>query len=129
MVRHALNAWPHEACGIIGGRGETGRVFYGLANVAEDPARRYLIAPSDLLRVMREIDERGLELLAIFHSHPVTPAYPSATDIGLAQYPDALYLILSLADRSEPVLRAFRIVDAEVSEAVLVIDDTLLFPV
>lgn len=129
MVRHALDAWPNEACGILGGKGETARVFRGLANVADNPERRYMIAPADLLRTMRDLDENGLDLLAIFHSHPVTPAYPSATDISLAQYPDALYLILSLADRNDPVLRAFHIIGAEVSEAVLFIDDALLFPV
>jgi proteasome lid subunit RPN8/RPN11 len=67
---------------------------------------------------MSEIEENGEELAAIYHSHTASPAYPSQTDINLAAYPDALYLIVSLAEGEEP-LRGFNIRDGEVSEAEL----------
>jgi proteasome lid subunit RPN8/RPN11 len=68
------------------------------------------------LRAMLEMDELGWDLGAIYHSHPRTPAYPSATDIKLAFFPEAAYVILSLARRDRPDVRAFRIVSGQVSE-------------
>jgi proteasome lid subunit RPN8/RPN11 len=62
------------------------------------------------------MDDLGLDLVGIFHSHVATEAYPSRTDVELAAYPDAAYLILSLADQDAPVLRAFSIRDGQVSE-------------
>jgi proteasome lid subunit RPN8/RPN11 len=70
---------------------------------------------------MTEMDERGEELSAIYHSHTASPAYPSQTDINLAAYPEALYLIVSLADGEEP-LRGYRITEGEVSEVDLVVE-------
>ena len=77
--------------------------------------------PRDLFRILRELERSGRELVGIFHSHPATAAYPSATDVQLAFYPEACYLILSLADPERPVLRAFRIAEGRVSEEPLVI--------
>jgi proteasome lid subunit RPN8/RPN11 len=62
------------------------------------------------------MDDLGLDLVGIFHSHVATGAYPSRTDVELAAYPDATYLILSLADQDAPVLRAYRIRDGQVDE-------------
>jgi proteasome lid subunit RPN8/RPN11 len=67
------------------------------------------------------MDEAGEELVAIYHSHTQSPAYPSQTDINLASYPDAIYLIVSLAEGEEP-LRGFNIVDGQVTEAELTIE-------
>jgi len=79
----------------------------------------YRIDPREQLRVFNEMDETGLELVAIYHSHTRSPAYPSNTDVSLAYYPEAAYLIVSLADADKPELRAFRIVDGKVSETEL----------
>jgi proteasome lid subunit RPN8/RPN11 len=65
---------------------------------------------------MTEMDDLGMDLVGIFHSHTFTEAYPSRTDVELAGYPDATYLILSLADLEAPELRAFRIREGEVGE-------------
>jgi proteasome lid subunit RPN8/RPN11 len=65
---------------------------------------------------MRELDQKGWELLGIYHSHTHTEAYPSKTDVELAFYPEALYFIVSLERPSEPVIRAFRINDANITE-------------
>lgn len=119
MLAHASSCAPQEACGLVGGRGDRAERFFPTSNGADDPVRRYDIPARELIRVMREIDAAGLELLAIFHSHPATEAYPSATDIRLAYYPDAFYLIMSLADPERPVLRAFRIIDGAVGESPL----------
>ena len=77
------------------------------ARNAEASPLRYNLDPQDQFRIMTEMEERGEELAAIYHSHTASPAYPSQTDINLAAYPDALYLIVSLAEGEEP-LRGFR---------------------
>jgi proteasome lid subunit RPN8/RPN11 len=70
---------------------------------------------------MNEMDDKGWDLVGIFHSHTFSEAYPSKTDVELAQYPDAAYLILSLADLDEPQLRAFSIRDGQVTELAVAI--------
>jgi proteasome lid subunit RPN8/RPN11 len=81
----------------------------------------YRLDPLEHLRTFDEIDERGWELAGIFHSHTHTEAYPSPTDRRLAFYPEATYVLVSLRDRAEPEIRAFRIVDGEVTEREVVI--------
>jgi len=76
----------------------------------------YRLEPKEQLRVFQEIDDEGLDLLGIFHTHTHSEAFPSETDRKQAFYPEASYLIMSLANREAPVLRAFRILDGEVSE-------------
>lgn len=115
MIAHARREAPLEACGLVAGKDGVATRFFATENADRSPVR-YTIAPLDILRITREIDRAGEELLAIFHSHPATEAYPSATDIRLAFYPDAYYLICSLRDPARPVLRAFRIRDGRVSE-------------
>jgi proteasome lid subunit RPN8/RPN11 len=115
MVRHALAERPNEACGMVAGIGNRALKVYPAANADPSPVR-YLMEPRDQLRIMRDIEERGWELLGIFHSHTHTAAYPSQTDVSLAYYPDALYIIISLADENHPVVRAFHIVDGQITE-------------
>lgn len=115
MVAHARAGWPNEACGIVAGKDGRGERFYPARNELESPTR-YAVAPQDLLDITLDIEARGLDLVAIFHSHPATEAYPSPTDVRLAFYPDSTYLILSLADPDRPVLRGFAIRDGRVTE-------------
>ncbi|MBA2364260.1 MAG: M67 family metallopeptidase [Chloroflexia bacterium] len=115
IVGHAQAGWPDEVCGLIGGQSRPDRT-YRIANTAETPQVRYLMDPAEQFAAMMDIEGRGWVLYGIYHSHPSTEAYPSATDRGLAFYPDAVYLICSLADREKPVLRAFMIIDDEVRE-------------
>lgn len=105
----AKEAAPAECCGLIGGTDGTARSIYSLRNVASDKIVSYEAAPEDLFAAQRQMRERGEELLAIYHSHPrsAEPA-PSETDVRLAYYPNAVYLIVGLAG-PEPVMRAFRI--------------------
>lgn len=115
MIAHAQGEWPSEACGIVAGTGGRGERFYPARNELASPTR-YAVAPQDLLEITLDIEARGLELLGIFHSHPETEAYPSATDIRLAYYPDSYYLILSLKNAPRRALRAFTIRDGRVEE-------------
>ena len=77
----------------------------------------YEIDPAELIELeFHTMPEKKTELVAIYHSHPVSPAFPSATDIALAFWPDAIYVICSLADPEQPVVRGFRIRDGDVTE-------------
>jgi proteasome lid subunit RPN8/RPN11 len=119
LVAHAREEAPNECCGLIGGSNGAAKTVYRARNVEASPLR-YNLDPKDQFRIMTEMNERGEELAAIYHSHTKSPAYPSQTDINLAAYPDAVYLIVSLADGEEP-LRAFTILDGKVDEAELTI--------
>jgi [CysO sulfur-carrier protein]-S-L-cysteine hydrolase len=118
MVAHARAEAPNECCGMIGGRDGSATSIHRARNAEESPLR-YLIHPTDQFRIMEEIEARGEELAAIYHSHTGSPAYPSQTDINLAEnWPDPLYVICSLADR-EPEVRGFAIRDGDVEEVTL----------
>ena len=122
IVAHAREDAPNECCGLIGAVDGRATTVYRARNEFEDP-RRYNVHPQDLFRITREIEERGEELGAIYHSHTKSEAYPSQTDINLAaNWPDPLYLICSLAE-PEPAARAFAIRDGAVEEVELVVDD------
>jgi proteasome lid subunit RPN8/RPN11 len=114
LLEHAREDAPNECCGLIGGEDGVAKTVYRARNAEASPLR-YNLDPQDQFRIMTEMEERGEELAAIYHSHTASPAYPSQTDINLAAYPDALYLIVSLAE-GERDLRGFRIVDGEVTE-------------
>jgi proteasome lid subunit RPN8/RPN11 len=114
IVAHAREASPQECCGLIGGLIEgKAQTIYPSRNVASDPLTSYEAAPEDLFAAQRAMRERGEQLLAIYHSHPRSAdPQPSATDVRLAYYPSAVYLIVGLGG-SEPCLRAFRIDERE----------------
>jgi len=110
IISHARAAAPQECCGLIGGSTD-GRVqtVYPAKNVATDPLVTYEAAAEDLFAAQRAMRERGEQLLAIYHSHPrATNPEPSPTDVRLAYYPSAVYLIAGLGN-DEPSVRAFRI--------------------
>jgi [CysO sulfur-carrier protein]-S-L-cysteine hydrolase len=117
LLAHAREDAPNECCGLIGGEDGAAKTVYRARNAEASPLR-YNLDPQDQFRIMTEMEERGEELSAIYHSHTASPAYPSQTDINLAAYPDALYLIVSLA-AGEKELRGFRIEDGEVTEVEL----------
>ena len=119
LLAHAREDAPNECCGLIGGLDGVARTVYRARNAEASPLR-YNLDPQDQFRIMTEMDERGEELSAIYHSHTASPAYPSQTDINLAAYPEVLYLIVSLAE-GEQDLRGFEIKDGEVTEVELAI--------
>jgi proteasome lid subunit RPN8/RPN11 len=122
IVAHALEDRPNECCGMVGGRDGEATTIYRARNAFESPMR-YTVDERDLFRItQREIPDADEELVGIYHSHPNSEAYPSQTDINLAEnWPDPLYLICSLADAHNPVLRAFAIRDAAVEEVELAV--------
>lgn len=115
IVEQGLREFPNECCGLIAAEGDVPVKVFPMTNADASPVT-YRLDGKEQLRVFDEMDEQGWELWGIYHSHTHSDAYPSETDVKLAFYPEARYLLLSLADRSAPVLRSFRITDGEVTE-------------
>lgn len=115
MIQHALDDAPNECCGVLMATPDGQRYLRRLENADASPFS-YSVRSDDLLDIFRRTDEGGEELVAIYHSHTHTQAYPSQTDVRMAFYPESVYAIVSLADRANPGLRAFRIVDGEIVE-------------
>jgi proteasome lid subunit RPN8/RPN11 len=113
LVAHAREDAPNECCGLVATRdGEAVRVFRA-RNVHASPLR-YEIDPKDQLRAMREIEDEGWELGAIYHSHTRSDPVPSQTDVNLAHHwPDPLYVIVGVAGE-DPDVRAWAIRDGDV---------------
>ena len=120
IVEQALREFPNESCGLIAAEAGSPVKVFPMTNADASPVT-YRLDGKEQLHVFDRMDERGWELWAIYHSHTHSEAYPSETDIRLAFYPDARYLLLSLADREHPVLRSFWITDGEVTEEELTI--------
>jgi proteasome lid subunit RPN8/RPN11 len=120
IVEQGLREFPNESCGVIAAEAGIPVKVFQMANADASPVT-YRLDGKEQLRVFEELDERGWDLWAIYHSHTHSEAYPSETDVRLAFYPDSRYLVLSLLDREEPVLRSFCIVDGEITEEELVI--------
>jgi proteasome lid subunit RPN8/RPN11 len=119
IVDHARHEAPNECCGMVSARDGTAVKIYRATNAAASPLR-YEIDGAEQYRIQMEIYDAGLDLGAIYHSHTRTEPYPSQTDINLAFYPDATYVIVGLG-ASEPEVRAFTIRDGQVGQAELIV--------
>ena len=117
LIAHARADAPNECCGMIASRNGEAVAVHRATNTAASPLR-YEMDPKDQLRVFEALDDAGLDVGAIYHSHTRSDPLPSQTDINLAFYPDALYVIVGVKD-DEPDVRAWRIVDKQVSPAEL----------
>lgn len=115
MVAHAIEEAPNECCGIIAGKDGRATKLFRAINAEASPYR-YSVEPKDLLRIFRQCEDNDWSFLAIYHSHTASQAYPSPTDVRLAFWPEAYYVLVSLADKDKPVVRAFRILDGQVTE-------------
>jgi proteasome lid subunit RPN8/RPN11 len=115
MVAHAQAEAPNECCGMIASRDGEAVKLYRATNTAASPLR-YEIDGAEQFRIQMEIEDAGLDLGVIYHSHTRSEPKPSQTDINLAFYPDALYVIVGLAS-GEPDVRAYEIRDGRVTEA------------
>ncbi len=116
LIAHARETFPDECCGLLAGRGDRVLRVYRGRNVDESPFT-YRLDDRQLLQFLREIDDDGLEVVGIYHSHTASEAVPSRTDVTRAFYPEAVYIIISLKNQAQPVVRGFRIADrAAVSE-------------
>jgi proteasome lid subunit RPN8/RPN11 len=115
ITEQALREFPNECCGVIAGDADVPVKVYAMKN-ANASSDTYRFDAQEQFEVFDELDDRGWDIWAIYHSHTHSEAYPSETDIKLAFYPDSRYLLLSLADREQPILRSFFIRDGEVTE-------------
>jgi proteasome lid subunit RPN8/RPN11 len=139
MIAHARELDPYECCGLLGGKDGLVTAHYRITNnVAEDaravnvfneadvkqlghlsgPAKAevaYFMDPKEMLAAFKDMRRQNVDLTVIYHSHTHSPAYPSATDVGLAYYPDAAYVIISLERKDLPEVKAYRIKDGLIS--------------
>ena len=119
LVAHAWSDFPYEVCGLLGLHPDGGVEVLPVAN-AERSMRYYVMDSRELLRAMRRIEDEELGLV-IYHSHTHTQAFPSATDVRHAAYPDALYAIVTLQDHDAPDVRAFTIRGGAIAEVPVVV--------
>lgn len=121
LIEHARSDFPFEVCGLLAGK--EGRVVkhFRIPNEARSMTF-YNMEPKAMLAAFNEMDDNDWDLLAIYHSHTHTEAFPSPTDVELAFYPEATYLIVSLQDPDHPVIRAFGIVEGKITEHRLHVD-------
>ena len=116
MIGLAYDCYPEEMCGLLAGRGDAAEVFYACRNTTRS-GRVFEIHPMDYLNAETDAEDRGLELLAVVHSHTHTEPYPSPTDVGVAgQLGPALRWVIVGLKRGAPELRSSRIVDGRFAE-------------
>lgn len=92
MRGHVSSEYPLEACGLIGGLGARSKIVIPVSNVAASDVR-FRMDPEEQIKAMLQIEQAGLSLIGIYHSHPAGPSGPSATDYREAAYPEAAYLV------------------------------------
>ena len=119
MINHLQECYPEEGCGLLAGQGDTAVAFYPIENELHSPTR-YQMAPAAQIEAMLDLEEKGWELLALFHSHPHSAAYPSPTDVKEAAYPDTYCLIVS-QQVSPPHAALFQIKNNEIFTMTLLI--------
>src|SRR4030066_550819 len=115
IILHCREIYPNEACGILAGKGRVVQKVYKMTNI-ENSSVSYMMEPREQFTVMKEMREQGLEMSAIYHSHPQSDVRPSPKDINLAFYPDSLYLIVSLINEDQPAIKAFEIKNGLIRE-------------
>ncbi len=119
MVAHAREDLPNECCGMVGGRDGEATEVVRVTNSAASPLR-YEMDPQGQYNALKAIEDGGNELLAIYHSHTKSAAYPSQTDVNQAvAWPEQIYVIVSLADEDAPDVKAYLLKDLKIADATL----------
>ena len=108
MIAHAREGFPLEVCGILGGVNDTVSAIYRMTNT-DASNEHFMMDPREQFAVVKGLRAKGLAMLAVYHSHPETPARPSVEDIRLALTPDVSYVIISLADAAVPEIKSYKI--------------------
>jgi proteasome lid subunit RPN8/RPN11 len=122
MVAHAREDLPNECCGMVGGTGEEASVVVPVVNSAASPLR-FEMDPQGQYNALKAIEDDGTEMLAIYHSHTKSPAYPSQTDVNQAvNWPDAVYLIVSLQDPEQPEVKGYWLKDLTIADVELIVE-------
>jgi proteasome lid subunit RPN8/RPN11 len=114
LIDHSRSGFPLEVCGILGGTDDTVTAIYRMTN-SDASNEHFMMEPREQFSVVKEMRAKGISMLAIYHSHPESPARPSEEDIRLALTPGVSYLIVSLQDAAQPVIRSFKIADGVVT--------------
>jgi proteasome lid subunit RPN8/RPN11 len=127
MVAHALKEDPNECCGILAGKDGQVLELYSVTNVEASPYR-YKMDPQEQFKVDLEIGDSGWDIIAFYHSHTHSEAYPSDTDVrmatwqdGTSLWPGVRYILISLLDKENPPIRAFHIEDGSITEEAVII--------
>src|ERR1051325_6820908 len=121
MVAHAREDLPNECCGMIGGRAGEASVVIPVVNSAARPLRVEM-EPQGQYNALKAIEDEGSELLAIYHSHTKSAAYPSQTDVNQgAAWPDQGYVTVSLAGAEAPDVKAYLLKDLRIADVELVV--------
>jgi proteasome lid subunit RPN8/RPN11 len=115
MLKQLRRSLPLEDCGLMAGIDNYVERIYPIANKLASPYA-YEMEPLELLEAIMDLEDDGLDLLAIYHSHPNGPEVPSAIDIAQAHYPESAYIIVSFHDRTHPSVRAFHIKSGNIEE-------------
>ncbi|HEX3734874.1 MAG TPA: M67 family metallopeptidase [Solirubrobacterales bacterium] len=116
MVAHAREDLPNECCGLVGGKDDEATSVIRVVNSAASPLR-YEMDPQEQYNALKSIEDGGGELLAIYHSHTKSAAYPSQTDVNQAvAWPEQIYVIVSLADEDAPDVKAFLLQDLKIAD-------------
>jgi len=108
MIDHARREASVECCGILGGKDETVQKSFEIKNVESSPVQ-FLMDPREQLNVFEEMEETSMDMVAIYHSHPHTIAFPSETDVQKTFDPKMSSIIISLKEKDDPMVKAFRI--------------------
>ena len=108
LIVQAREGFPLEVCGVLGGVGEDISAIYRMTNT-DASNEHFMMEPREQFAVVKDLRSKGLTMLAVYHSHPETPARPSEEDIRLALTPGVSHVIISLADHQQPVVKSFKI--------------------
>jgi proteasome lid subunit RPN8/RPN11 len=121
MVSHAREDVPNECCGMIGGVDGEATVVHRVANAAASPLR-FEMDPQEQYNAWKALEDDGKELLAIYHSHTKSAAYPSQTDVNqAASWPDPMWVIVSLQDPDSPEVKGYWLKDSKIADAELIL--------
>jgi proteasome lid subunit RPN8/RPN11 len=124
ILHHAQSLPEQEVCGLIGAHKQKPVSCYPIQNIADNPSNHYEMQASEQLEAMRTMQHANEQLFAIYHSHPHTQALPSPTDLELANYPEVLYLIISLNTKGVLEMRGFRLLaDNPAQEIILLLEE------
>jgi [CysO sulfur-carrier protein]-S-L-cysteine hydrolase len=128
MVGHARRDHPDEACGVLAGPAGSDRPerFIEMINAERSP-NFHRFESGEHLRVWNAMDAANEEPVVIYHSHTMTEAYPSRTDISIAAEPGAHYVLISTRDPEMHELRSYRIIDGVVTEEPVEVVESYMF--
>ncbi len=115
IIAHCQREYPKEACGILSGKDGVVQQAHPMTNMDASPIS-YQMDPKEQLHLMKQMRQANQEWLAIYHSHTASAAYPSPVDVSLAVYPDVSYVLVSLKDRTSPVMHSYRIQDGIINQ-------------